>query len=71
MKIKIIFYSAIGIAALIFAVGFLLSQYVEYKQYRLSQEKAIQDCVEKTVGINSTGFIAANARQKCIEKFSK
>ena len=71
MKKQTIFYSVIGIAALIFAAGFLLSQYVEYKQYRLAQEKAIQDCIEKSVGANATGFIAANAAQKCKDKFSK
>ena len=71
MKKQTIFYSVIGIAALIFAAGFLLSQYVEYKQYRLAQEKAIQDCIEKSVGANATGFIVANAAQKCKDKFSK
>jgi len=71
MKRETIFYSVIGVAAFIFAVGFLLSQYVEYKQFRLSQEKAIQDCIEKTVGLNVTGFTASNANRKCIEKFSK
>jgi len=71
MKKETIFYSVIGIAALIFAVGFLLSQYVDYKQFRLSQEKAIQDCIEKTIDINAIGFTASNAKQKCIEKFSK
>lgn len=71
MKKQIIFYSVIGIAALIFAAGFLLSQYVEYKQYRLAQEKAIQDCIEKNVGVNATGFVAANTAQKCKDKFSK
>lgn len=69
MKKETIFYSVIGIAALIFASGFFLSQYVEYKQYRLSQEKAIQDCIEKAVGVNTTGFVAANAAQKCRDKF--
>ena len=71
MKKQIIFYSVIGTATLIFAVGFLLSQYVEYKQYRLSQEKAVQDCIEKSVGADATGFVAANAAQKCRDKFLK
>jgi len=71
IKKEIIFYSVIGVVSLVFAVGFLLSQYIEYKQFRLSQEKAIQDCVEKTVGTNATGFTAANAHQKCIERFSR
>jgi hypothetical protein len=71
MNKQAILYLVVGVAALIFAIGFLLSQYVEYKQYRLSQEKAIQDCIEKTVGTNTTGFTASNAKQKCIEKFSQ
>ena len=71
MKKETILYFIAGAAALIFAAGFLLSQYIEYKQFRLSQQKAIQDCIEKTVGVNSTGFIASNAAQKCKDKFSQ
>lgn len=71
MKKETIFYSVVSIAILIIAVSFLLLQYIKYKQLRLAQEKAVQECVEKTVGINSAGFIAANAEQKCIEKFLK
>ena len=62
MKKETLLYSVIGLIFLIFAAGFLLSQYVEYKQFRLSQEKAIQDCIEKTAGLNTTGFAASNAQ---------
>ena len=71
MKKQTIFYSVIGVAALIFAAGFLLSQYIKYKQYRLAQEEAIQDCIEKSVGADAAGFVAANAAQKCKNKFPK
>ncbi len=64
-------YYLVGITVLIFAIGYLFSQYIAYKQFRLSQEKAIQDCVEKTIGTNTAGFIASNAKQKCVEKFSQ
>lgn len=70
MKKQTIFYSVIGTAAIIAAVGFLLSQYIEYKQFQLSQEKAIQDCIDKAVG-NTTGFRASLEAQKCREKFSQ
>jgi len=63
-------YWIIGIAALIFAAGFLISQYFDYKQLQLSQQKAIQDCIERTVG-NDTGFLAANKTQKCRGMFSQ
>jgi hypothetical protein len=66
-----VFYYLLGVAALIFATGFLFSQFVEYKQYRLSQEKAIQACVEETAGPQATGFVAANAAQKCRDKFTR
>lgn len=69
MKKQTIFYSVIGIAALIFAVGFFLSRYVEYKQLRLSQEKAIQDCIEKAGSVY--GFRASLKAQECRDKFSK
>lgn len=70
MKKEPLFYFVIGVAVLLFAAGFLLSQYIEYKQLQLSQEKAIQDCIEKAVG-KTTGFIAAVEGQKCRDKFSK
>ncbi len=71
MKKQILFYSIIGLAALLIAASFFLSQYVEYKKFQLTQKKAIQECIEKTVGLNATGFTAANAQQKCTESFSK
>lgn len=70
MNKRTIIYLLGGVAALIFAVGFLLSQFVEYKQYSLSQEKAIQECVEKNVGTFSS-FTRALATQKCEDMFSK
>ena len=70
MKKQIIFYSVIGAAAIIFAAGFLLSQYVKYKQFRLSQEKVIEDCIEKGSGLRF-GFDAANKAQKCRDRFSQ
>ncbi|MFH1346802.1 MAG: hypothetical protein ABIH10_00950 [Spirochaetota bacterium] len=69
-KAKIIFYFVISAIAIIFAIGFLLSQYIGYKQYRLLQEKVIQDCIEKNT-MNTSGFVAANAAQKCRDKFSE
>jgi len=66
-----IFYTIISISALVFVISFLFSQYLEYKKYILSKESAIEECVEKTVGANSTGFISANAYQKCKDKFSR
>ena len=63
-------YFAIGVAVLTLAVGFLLSQYIEYKQFRLSQEKTIQNCINETVG-DATGIKASLTAQKCREKFSR
>ena len=71
MKNQTFFYLIISVAALLLAASVLLFQYVKYKEFQLAQEKAIQECIEKTVGLNATGFIAANAQQKCTESFSK
>lgn len=70
MKKLTTIYLIFGIAVLIFAAGFLLSQYTEYKQFQLAQEKAIQDCIDEKVG-NATGFTAANAAQKCRDIFTQ
>ncbi len=66
-----IFYLLISIAILIFAVGYIFSKYIEYKQFKLLQNKTIEDCVEKSVGSNTTGFSATIARQRCVERFSE
>ena len=70
MKKQTLLYLVVGITALIFAAGFLLSQYTKYEQLRLSREKAIQDCIREGVG-NATGFMAAVEAQKCRDKFSR
>ncbi|KKU58171.1 MAG: hypothetical protein UX81_C0025G0012 [Parcubacteria group bacterium GW2011_GWA2_47_12] len=71
MKKEKILYSIVGISILIFAIGSLLSQYVEYQQFRLSQEKAIRDCIEKDISTDATGFVAANIAHKCKDNFSR
>lgn len=69
MKKQTIFYSVISVAAIISAVSFLFSRYIEYKQFLLSREKVIQDCIGKTVG--GTGFYASLKVQECKDRFSK
>ena len=63
-------YVLIGVAALLLAAGFLLSQYIDYQQLKLSREKAIEDCIQKEVG-SATGFVASNKARECREKFSR
>ena len=57
----------VGTVALILAVGFLFSQYIQYKQFRLSQETAVQDCIDEAVG-GTRGFRASLEAQKCMDK---
>jgi hypothetical protein len=72
MKKQVIFYSIIGIIVLIFAIGFFLSQYVEYKQFQLSQQKAIEDCVEKkSIRPDASGYEKSRARLDCTEIYSQ
>jgi len=70
MKKETIFYSVIGVAALLLVVGYLWSQYIDYKQLELSREKAIQDCIVREVG-NLTGIRASLKEQDCRAKFQK